>query len=238
MAKRLLGYANPAQRYFIELESLPADSPWRQCAETEKWFANSPERLPPPKKLGVCGRATERPLLDGQLDEPFWKSAERLTLQGTSAKSAKVRFAHDPQFLYVAISCPKVDLVEYAADESPRPRDADLAQYDNVSIRLDLDRDYTTAFELSVDQRGWTHDACWEDVSWNPSWYVAAQADHECWTIEAAIPLAEMTAEPPTARTVWAVSLERTIPRGGRQLWSGQAAAAESPDRYGLLIFE
>ena len=64
--------------------------------------------------------------------------------------------------------------------------------HDRVAVRLDVDRDYTTAFELAVDHRGWTHDACWNDATWNPTWFVAAAADESTWTVEAAIPLAEL----------------------------------------------
>ena len=59
-------------------------------------------------------------------------------------------------------------------ERSPRQRDADLSAHDRVTLRLDVDRDYTTAFELVVDHRGWTHDACWNDATWNPKWFVAA----------------------------------------------------------------
>ena len=109
---------------------------------------------------------------------------------------------------------------------------------DDRDIRLDVDRDYTTAYELSFDSRGWTHDACWNDSTWNPKWFVAAKTDEAAWTIEAAIPLAELVAEPPTAKQVWAASIVRTIPRAGEETWSGEANSADSPQKFGLLIFE
>jgi hypothetical protein len=37
---------------------------------------------------------------------------------------------------------------------------------------------------------------------------------------------------------VWAASLVRTIPRGGDETWSGDATSDDSPDKFGLLIFE
>ena len=118
------------------------------------------------------------------------------------------------------------------------PRDADLAAHDRVIVRLDVDRDYTTAFELTVDDRGWTHDACWNDATWNPTWFVAAAADEATWTVEAAIPLAQLVAEPPAAKHVWAASVVRTIPRVGDETWSGDATSGDSPEQFGLLIFE
>ena len=186
-----LAYANPAQRYFLTLHSLPEDDPWRRCGQTEEWFAES-AGLPPPKTLGTCRRATERPHLDGDSTN---RSGNRPIACGFAAnrrRGPKSASTYDPQFLYLAIRCPKAAGVDYSPDDRPRPRDADLAQHDRVTVRLDVDRDYTTAFELTVDHRGWTRDACWGDATWNPTWFVAAAADESAWTVEAAIPLAEL----------------------------------------------
>jgi photosystem II stability/assembly factor-like uncharacterized protein len=237
VAQRHLGFANPAQRYFLMLHSLPENDPWRRCGETEQWFAKS-EGLPPPKTLGNCRRATGRPQLDGKLDEPLWHTADRLRLSAESRAPSNVRFTYDREFLYLAIQCPKAKDVDYSPDDRPRPRDADLSGHDRVVVRLDVDRDYATAYELAIDHRGWTHDACWNDATWNPTWYVAAAADAETWTVEAAIPLAELVGEPPATRDVWAASIERKTPRDDGESWSGDATSDDSPDKFGLLIFE
>jgi hypothetical protein len=256
-AQRQLGFANPAKRYFLTLRNLPESDPWRALAETELWLGQ-PADLPPPKTLAACRRTTERPHLDGKLDEPFWRTAERLRLRDddvgrtivsvqhgeTTDKIARrtddgeVRLACDGEYLYLAIRCPQAPGGDYRADDRPRPRDAVLTRHDRVTLQLDVDRDFSTAYELSVDARGWTHDACWGDANWNPTWYVAASRDASTWTVEAAIPLTELVAKPPVARDVWAVALRRTIPRVGYQTWSGSASGNQSPDQFSLVIFE
>jgi hypothetical protein len=141
--------------------------------------------------------------------------------------------------LYVAITCPKTKDADYSVDDRPRPRDADLARHDRMTLRFDTDRDYTTAFELAVDHRGWTYDACWGDATWNPTWFVAAGGDDASWTAEVAIPLAELAAAPPAAKHVWALAIERTLPSGAQESWAGPIDAdGDSPDRFGLMIFE
>jgi photosystem II stability/assembly factor-like uncharacterized protein len=240
VAQRQLGLPNHAKRYFLTLHGRSENDPWRRCSDTEEWFANS-EGLPPPKKLGTCRRTGDRPHLDGQFTEPLWESADRLRLRGSaddSQTSSDVRFVYDGEFLYVAISCPKSAGDNHAPDNRPRPRDANLARHDRVTLCFDVDRDYTTAFELTVDQRGWTHDACWGDATWNPAWFVAAGGGTATWTVEAAIPLAELVPEPPAAKHVWAVAVERTAPGGAVESWAGDGVDAKSPDRFGLLIFE
>jgi photosystem II stability/assembly factor-like uncharacterized protein len=257
-AQRQLGYANPAKRYFLSLGDRPANDPWRRCAETEQWLAQ-PNDQPPPKVIAACRRTFERPHLDGQLNEPFWKAADRMLLRGDEevgrttlsadqtdatdtivrpTDSGELRLAYDDAFLYLAVQCPKAIGVDYRPDDSARPRDGDLAQHDRVALRLDLDRDFTTAFQLTVDHRGWTHESCWDDAAWNPSWYVAAASDDERWTVEAAVPLAALTAKLPSPKHVWAVSARRTVPRVGSALWSGGTAGRDSPEQFGLLIFE
>jgi photosystem II stability/assembly factor-like uncharacterized protein len=254
---RQLGLTNPAKRYFLTLRALPENDPWRKCAETEEWLAQ-PGDLPPPKALGACRPAARRPHLDGKLTESIWETAGRFPLRGDDAgriivsdqkrnatdkivrptNRGEVRLAYDREFLYVVIRCPQAPGGDYRADDRPRPRDADLTQRDRVALSIDIDRDYTTAYELTVDARGWTHDACCGDANWNPNWYVAATSDDSTWTVEAALPLAELVAEPPAARDVWAVSLRRTVPRVGYQTWAGDATSDESPDQFGLVIFE
>jgi hypothetical protein len=257
-AQRQLGYANPAKRYFLSLGDRPASDPWRRCAETEQWLAQ-PNDQPPPKAIAACRRTFERPHLDGQLDEPFWTNADRMLLWGDSevgrsilpadetdatdtivrpTDSGEVRLGYDEAFLYIAVQCPKAIGVDYQGDDSPRPRDADLTQRDRVALRLDLDRDFTTAYQLTVDHRGWTGESCWNDAAWNPNWYVAVASDESSWAVEAAVPLAELTASLPSPKHVWAVSLRRTIPRIGSATWSGGATAGDSPDQFGFLIFE
>jgi hypothetical protein len=199
--------------------------------------------LPPGKKLAACRPADERPHLDGKLDEPFWGKADHLRLNGGGsgpllAEASDVQLTYDTQFLYLAVRCSKSSNLDYASDNGPRSRDADLTQHDRVIVEFDIDRDYGTAFELTVDSRGWTREACWGDATWNPTWYVAAAGDEATWTVEAAIPLREIVGKPPTTRHVWAVSARRTIPRAGYQSWSGQGGLNDSPARFGLMIFE
>jgi photosystem II stability/assembly factor-like uncharacterized protein len=254
-AERQLGFANPAKRYFLALAPLPANDPWKRCAETEQWLSQ-PGDSPPPKPLGHSRRAVGRPFLDGRLDEPIWQTTEPIRIASDSIRrattsvspsgertggapaAAEVRIAYDEQFLYLAVRCPKSPGVDYRPDDRPRPRDAGLAAHDRVALRFDVDRDYTTHFELVVDHRGWTQDACWGDASWNPSWYVAAAQDAATWTVEAAVPLAEISAAPIQARTVWALSARQTIPRLGHHSWAGTPDDDDSPDQYGLLIFD
>ncbi len=131
--------------------------------------------------------------------------------------------------MYLGISTPKAEGQNYEASTQPRTYDADLAGHDHLRIRLDLDRDYATCFELAVDHRGQTNDRCWHDTSWNPKWFVAAGGDATHWTIEAAIRWKSLTETPPQPGEAWAVAWDRVLPR---------EKASALGDRFFLLLFE
>jgi hypothetical protein len=146
-------------------------------------------------------------------------------------------FAYDQEFLYVALKC-KHPAGHQVAPVKPRPRDADVDAFDRVSILLDLDRDYATAYHLEVDQRGCVRDSCWGDKSWNPRWFVAVHSTEDCWQIEAAIPLGDLTSERITQQTAWAFNVVRVLPGRGVQSWSQPADVQPRPEGMSLLLFQ
>src|SRR5262249_54141613 len=148
---------------------------------------------------------------------------------------AVAMLAYDDRFLYFAASCQGTRApVEQA--KSTRVRDADLAGHDHLELLIDVDRDGVSYFRLAIDQRGWTRDDCWGDVSWNPQWFVAAAQETGVWTVEAAIPLVALTGEPSLARTAWGVGVQRTTSAHTFQAWTEPAATSPRIEGLGLLI--
>ena len=100
----------------------------------------------------------------------------------------------------------------------PRAAMPILSAHDRVDVLIDLDRDFATYYRLTVDHRGWTHDSCCGDDTWDPTWYVAAHNDR---------PVSgpprrrsgsdQLTSRSPAAETVWALGLQRTVPGVGFQ---------------------
>ncbi|TWT78255.1 Ycf48-like protein precursor [Posidoniimonas polymericola] len=236
-AAREQGQAERGALLLAALGKSSTAEPFRRCVQAEDWLAEKRPTLAKPTLQAT--RAAERPLLDGRLDEPFWQTGPQGSADpapAADAGGAAVRIAIDDDFLYLAVAADKLPGGAYPADDAARPRDADLRGYDRVVLRLDVDRDYATAFELSVDCRGWTHDACWGDAAWNPNWYVASVSGESGWSVEAAVPLKELGLDaPPTG--AWAFSLQRHSPGRAPQAWTNAAAEDNTPDAYGLLVF-
>jgi hypothetical protein len=213
---------------------------WWNCARGERWLAD--RKGPPPRPLVSCIAVTERPHLDGRLDEPLWTKCKPITLASPPgddrAWPATVRMAHDDQYLYLAVQCRQAPGAHYEATNERRIRDPDLSQHDRVDILIDIDRSYASYYQLTIDHRGWAADACCGDRSWNPKWFVAAQTTDGTWTAEAAIPLAELGARIVPGKTVWAVGLQRTVPGVGFQSWTTPAAPKVLPEGCGWVEFE
>ena len=221
----------------------------KQLAERELWTSYATAEAP--KAMAICSQVTQRPHLDGLLSDACWEDATEIRLSGrpiTAADSSSgsseapvslAMFAYDAEFLYVAFSVPRIAGTSRDKPQlKGRQRDADLSRHDRISVRVDLDRDYSTWYEFQVDQRGWTAESCWEDRRWNPTWYVAAEADEADWRIEAAIPWSELTPTPPHRGTIYGVSILRTIPTVGLQSWTHPAKSQPQPSSFGFLKFE
>lgn len=237
-ASRKLGFNNTAERYFAVLSKSGVEQGWVSAGHVENWLAK-PDELPPQKPLVTCKATKEVPHLDGLLDEPFWQSAEVARVahpnQRNDPTAVEVKLARDEKFLYLAISAPRLRDEKYEPNDSRRTRDADLSQFDRVKLRIDMDRDYATAYELTVDCRGWTNDACWGDASWNPRWFVAHHLADTAWTAEVAIAWSDLTEPAPALLDTWCLGITRKTSHGHTTSWTG--TAGDSPESFGLLLF-
>jgi hypothetical protein len=239
-AARRSGQGQSSAAFLSPLKHRGANDPWGQCARAEQWLQES-QQDEAPKPTTICAATNQPPHLDGIPNDPCWQSPP--ASRGVPAPGANhdappsttVNWTYNQTHLFIAMQCRKAVGVDYAADSRPRPHDGDVAAHDRVRVLIDVDRDYASWFELVVDSRGWTADACWGDPAWNPTWYVARgeTPDGAAWTIEAAIPLAELTTTPPTAGAAWAVSAKRALP--GDQTESDGAAL---PTDFSLLLFQ
>lgn len=235
--QRSRGYGTDADKIALILSKRSIAEDWRRAAEAERWLAK-PEGLPPEKPIANCRFTPRRPKLDGRLDEPAWQNARSVALANgpLGEPNTTVRFTHDELFLYVFIEA-RSHSPQSIEPYSERPRDGDLSPHDRLRLRIDTDRDYATAFELTIDHRGWTADTLWSDPHWRPTWYVAADTADGAWHAEAAIPLAELADPEHLTKAAWAVSLQRLTPGEGATAWPA-ASDHDSPDAFGLLLFD
>ena len=215
----------------------------RNCAAREiAWLQHSPgDRDTQP--TWICRSIAQPPYLDGQLDDAAWTEISAVPLRGAPdptqpVPSTEVQLAYDHQFLYLAARCERSPAAPQAAEESSRQRDTDLSESDRVIWYLDVDHDYATRWQLSVDERGWANDQLNQDLTWDPEWYIATRSDERGWTVESAIRLKALTPDRKLVGSAWRLSCERLTPTVGRQSWTGRPSAPTTPVDAGLLRFE
>jgi hypothetical protein len=163
-----------------------------------------------------------RPYLDGKLDESIWQSGQpfRLATGGT----ATVRIAYDVDFVYLAIQGPRLQnpLSDQStrpqgpkttpADSKPRIRDHELDGHDRYVIRLDVDGDLLTAYQLEFNAKSETRDSCDGFTQWQPTWFIAAEHDGETTIAEIAIKKSDLVGPLQTPGQHWNLSLIRPQP--------------------------
>jgi photosystem II stability/assembly factor-like uncharacterized protein len=118
-----------------------------------------------------------------------------------------------------------------------RTHDADLSGFDRLKISLDTDRDYSTAYEIEIDERGQVRESCWEDSTWNPEMWVHVDSEPTRWRIEMAIPFSELGPQAPRRQDAWAVSVTRTVPGVEWQAWPSLSRSQGPDAEAGLIQF-
>jgi len=217
---------------------------WTLATQAEAWLAT--RQAPPEFPLLRSVRTPQSPQLDGVLSDRCWQRADeqRLRFPTEEARvpaggSAIAFLCHDEEFLYWAGSLPRRPGGPVPVEDSPRRRhDAASAEFDQVSLLLDLDRDVHTGYRFVIDQRGQTGELCLEDPTWNPRWFVAVAADRTHWRFEAAIPWSELLPVPPGPGTAWMAGMVRSVPAVGIESLSFPATPLPRPESFVLLQFE
>lgn len=246
---RLIGSHGKSDDIFRAFHTSSANQIWKNIAKAENWLLHPASS--PPRPVYLCRFTKSRPVLDGLLSDECWQEADELRLSEKPILDKEnesdrdnlsrpfVLLSYDKTHLYIAASIPIKEGLNYPEPaDSGRTYDANLKLQDRLSFVFDIDRDYTTYYQMEVDHRGWTSDRCWIDRSWNPRWFVAREKDKQYWRTEIAIPLQELVPSPRLKRKTWGFSVVRIMPAVGLQGWSHPLSSEPRPDTFGLMRFE
>jgi hypothetical protein len=217
---------------------------WPQVAKQELMLSQDrPEQL---RWVGFAVATSNRPLLDGVLDEPMWAACPpmKLTHANPNAMAGKelpatVRWSFDDRYLYIAIDSPREAQATINSVSKPRKYDSDLDAADHIHFVLDTDRDYASAVELGVSSEGETFDRCCGLPQYNPQYAVAIPRAplSNRWIAEIAIPIADLTTRADLTSEAWAVSAHRRSSKGDTQSWSSMSSEQPLFQSAGLLLF-
>lgn len=143
--------------------------------------------------------------LNGVLDEPAWKKADRIDGLTTTVPEeggkptgkTTVRVLANSRYLVIGIRCDDPDpkgIVSYAV-----ARDASLSGEDHVKIVLGTFRDGRTGYVFAVNPNGARYDAVVsrrgesEDRDWDAIWEAKTSRDAGGWSVEIRIPVLSLS---------------------------------------------
>lgn len=201
------------------------------------------EMLPTP--IATAGRAISAPAIDGVLDDACWARAAAvlrgfvsLDGAGTAAPPTDARVCWDDARLYVGVRCDEPQVKSLLARSTAR--DDGVWRDDCVELFLDTNLDRATYYHVIVNSIGTVYD---ETVPGGPAWnadlQVAAQVGTDHWTVELAIPFADLGGAPAPGAT-WGVNVGRERYAGAEALsaWSPTYGKFLVPERFGSLRFD
>jgi len=196
-------------------------------------------------------KLAKAPEIDGVMDAAYSK-ATPVTLKfitGGDTKPAAATTAwvvSTDKELFFFVKCETPDMNDLMANV----RDHDGQVWDDDCVELFIDptneRGMDGYMHLMINSLGTTAEAKGpagsEDFSWDPKLRVKTAKDKKAWTVELAIPFADMVANPAKINKAWAVNINRMayLLEGAEDTaWSPtETTSSHVPDKFGLLWLE
>ncbi len=187
--------------------------------------------------------STKTPIVvDGKLDESAWQEAVSVggfTLYGKPTPSEPPTFwkaTYDDRYLYVGVNCDEPLLAKLQA--VPQARDGHgVFGSEAIEIFLDPGHSHSTYYQFGLDAAGSLYDSRGQDPVWNADAKVASARTDTGWTLEFAVPWADLKATPAPGFLL-GINVCRDRQIDGKQ-WTNWARVIEGfhdPARFGHLI--
>jgi hypothetical protein len=167
-------------------------------------------------------RAAQPAVIDGRLDDPIWRSAERVSgfvqrdpTEGAAASESTVVYvAYDDAAIYIGAR-----MFDHHPDSIVARlgrRDA-YANSDRFNVFLDPYHDRRSGVYFGVDAAGTLYDGVlmnddWDDDSWDGVWDGRVRIDSLGWTAELRIPYSQLRFRA-APENVWGVNFSRDLAR-------------------------
>jgi hypothetical protein len=186
-------------------------------------------------------KPAEPPVIDGKLDDAAWQKAEAVTLGfltgewETPSQKTDARVLADGKAVYFAVKCWESEPKRMIA--AGDKRDGDLWTGDTVELFLDPGHKQTRKqyIHVIVNPKGLIYDSKNGDVRWNADISVAAGTFEGGWTVELAIPMADLGVAGAVPK-VWGLNINRQRPELGQvapvQGISGHHEKLKDPAAY------
>ncbi|MHB8898790.1 MAG: sugar-binding protein [Thermoguttaceae bacterium] len=216
--------------------------------------ATDPLALDGPR--AVVARAAEAPSIDGRGDDACWQHTVACTdfpavrSLAPAQAGTTVRSCYDDRNLYLLFACqePILNVAGQRRGEfraSVAERDGNVSADDSVVVLLDPANTGKEVFDLTANALGTLADArctgpdLWagRDIKWNSGARAKALIGQDAWTLEMAIPLADLGAKPKPG-DAWQCCFGRLAKaRKETTSWNPSGRGFHEPKQLGTLVF-
>ena len=185
---------------------------------------------PPVTGEAKCAPITEKPAIDGTLNDAQWQKTEKVLLKGTNGSDkikapTEVTFLADAENLYVGVKCVQPQMDKISKQPGPhdqllwRPQDQLLASGgDVVEVFISPSADAVPYYHLVFDSVGNRFESKSGNTGWDGIWQVKTARSADGWTAEAVIPWSNFTAGQENISPVWRLNVCRENPFQGENL--------------------
>ena len=190
-------------------------------------------------------RRTARPVaIDGKLDPAEWDAAVAVsgfTITGSDALAPQqvvMRLLYDDKHLYIGVKCLESNMKGIKAPK--RVLDGEFWLDDSIELFIDANHDHASYWQFAATASAARYDNMDGDSTWNSKWRAAAQRDIDSWSVEAAVPFADLKLPAPAPGTLWGFNLCRERQAGGKlelYNWADVQRVFKNAHLFGHLYF-
>ena len=190
-----------------------------------------------------CPKLQPAPKIDGDLGDACWKQAPLASgftwynREELVDVQTALRVGYDEQCLYVAIRCdePKMRLVKSVAT----PRDSkEVFRQEAIEMFVDPHHSHTHYYQLAFCSAGTFYDSVLQNTAWDSKTIAAAKELANEWTLEIAIPWADLKVKPAPGHVVgFNVCRDRHVSNARQWTnWAQTKANFHDPIRFAHLV--
>ena len=190
-------------------------------------------------------RPASRPIhIDGRLEPGEWDgaiAASGFTISGSDTlapQQAVMRLLHDDKHLYIGVKCLESSMKTLKAPR--RVLDGEFWLDDSIEFFIDANHDHETHWQFATTAAAMRYDNVDGDSTWNATWTTAAQRGTDFWSVEIALPFAELKLPAPAPGALWGFNLCRERQAGGKlQLynWANVRRVFKNAHLFGHVYF-
>ncbi len=184
----------------------------------------------------LMAKSEAEPTIDGKLDDACWAKAQAAAFRLMDGSADKPKHATSAKLLatektlFIAIACSETDQLV----SRKRERDANIWEDDSVEVFLKPGPEPTREYHhLIVNPEGsFLDDLGGDNGAWQSELKLATDKGKEGWTVEVAIPLAELTKGEDKAKLAgpWRLSLNRMRQARGDDVPAEETALSPTED--------